>query len=117
MNGSLLRGDERQSRTDDGFPIDVTLLTYNRGQDTVNEIPRTLAEGERSGSPGGQLVGIETPFGTFVNPNFDFDDRNCSGAAVTSDQPVFLADDSLDSHGGRIHTRPNSSSSAKSTSP
>lgn len=42
VNGSF-RGDERQSRTDDGFPIDVTLLTYNRGQDTVNEIATVAA--------------------------------------------------------------------------
>ncbi len=65
----------------DQFPVEVTLLIYNPGQDQVNTVTRTLDEGERPGSPGGQLIGIETPFGTFTNPNFNFGGLNCGDSS------------------------------------
>jgi hypothetical protein len=61
------------------YPYDVTLLVYDQGSGEVTERSASLDAGERPGSSGSQLVGVSTPFGTFVNPNFDFDGRNCSG--------------------------------------
>lgn len=63
------------------YPYEVALLVYDAGQGEVTAVETELDEGERPESPGGQLVGVETPFGTFVNPNFDFEGVNCSGAA------------------------------------
>ncbi len=70
-------GNVELTGPDEEFPADVTLLIYNPGQNEVTEVDETLEAGERPGSPGGQLIGIDTPFGIFENPNFNFDELNC----------------------------------------
>lgn len=40
-----------------------------------------LGEGERPGSPAGQLVGIVTELGNFTNPNYDPAIGSCANAA------------------------------------
>lgn len=74
-------GNVELTGPDDLFPMEVTLVMYQSGEEEIIEEEETLEEGERPGSPGGQLIGIYTPKGDFYNTNYDFAEGNCGDAA------------------------------------